>query len=49
MLIKFNSFNLVKKAWIVVSDMGYMNWGVVLVGDARGLRIANYSGRWRVW
>ena len=37
-LMKFSSLNSVRKFWILVSNMGYMNW---VVGDARGLRIAN--------
>ena len=41
MLMNFNSLNLVREAWILVSNMGYMNWGIVLVGDARGLWTAN--------
>lgn len=48
MLKKFNSLNLVRKTWIFVSGMGYVNWRVVLVGNVGGLWIANWVGRWRV-
>ena len=48
MLMKFTSLNLVRKAWILVSGMGYMTWMVVLIGDVGDLRRANWGGRWRV-
>lgn len=48
MFMKFSSLNLIRKVWTLVSGMGHMNGGIVLVGDVGGLGIANWGGRWRV-
>ena len=47
MLIKFCSLNFVRKSWILVFDMRYMNWGGGrgAVGDVGGLHTANWGGR----
>jgi hypothetical protein len=47
-LMKFSLLNLIRKVWTLVSGMGYMDWGIVLVGDGGGLWIAHWGGRWRV-
>ena len=36
MLLRFNSTNLVRKAWILVFSIGYVNWGIVFVGGIGG-------------
>ena len=36
MLLRFNSPNLVRKAWILVFSIGYVNWGIVFVGGIGG-------------
>jgi hypothetical protein len=36
-LMKFSLLNLIRKVWTLVSGMGYMDWGIVLVGDGGGL------------
>lgn len=48
MLMKFSSLNLTRKTWILVSRMGYMDWGVVLVGDVGGLGTVNWGGGGRL-
>ena len=45
-LIKFSSLNLIRKSWVLVSGMGYMNWGIVLVSDVGGLQIADCKLGW---
>ena len=48
MLMKFISSNLMRKAWIFVSRIAYVNWGVVFVGGMGGPWSVNWEGRWRV-
>ena len=48
MLTRFNSLNLTRTTWILVFGMGYMDWGVVLVGDVGGLGTVNWGGGGRL-
>ena len=42
--MKFSSLNFIRKTWILVSGMGYMDWEAVLVGDVGGFGTMNWGG-----